>query len=82
MSYRLAAAHYGVAASTAIRWHDRERTEGHGEPKRPGGDRRSDRIESQAATILGLIEAKPDMTLAEIQAALEERGIGVAVSTI
>ncbi|MEA2951887.1 MAG: hypothetical protein QOJ96_1407 [Alphaproteobacteria bacterium] len=31
-----------------------------------GGDRRSARIESLAAEILALVEATPDMTLAEI----------------
>ena len=47
-----------------------------------GGDRRSGRIEAQAEVILGLLESKPDITLAEIEAALAERGVSVSSTSI
>jgi len=47
-----------------------------------GGDRRSGRIEQQEEVILGLLEGKPDITLAEIVAALAERGVSVSSASI
>jgi len=80
MSRRQAAAHFGVSASSAIRWHARRRREGHFRAKALGGDRRSARIEAHAGTIWSLIEAEPDLTLAELQARLDERGVRTSVS--
>ena len=80
MSRRRAATHFGVSASSAIRWHDRRRREGHFQAKALGGDRRSARIEAHAGTILSLIAAEPDLTLAELQARLGERGVRTSVS--
>jgi transposase len=80
MSRRQAAARFGVSASSAIRWDDRRRREGHFRAKALGGDRRSARIEAHAGTIWSLIEAEPDLTLAELQARLGERGVRTSVS--
>lgn len=82
MSCRQAAQRFGVSAASAIRWRAREREQGHARPKALGGDRRSARIEAQAGVILALVAEKPDMTLHEIRAALAERGVSVAVSTL
>ena len=82
MSCRQAAARFGVSASSAIRWHELERTQGDVRPKRQGGDRRSERIEAHAETILGLVEAIPDMTLAELKAALAEIGAAFGIGTL
>jgi transposase len=82
MSCRQAAAHFGVSASSAIRWHERERTDGQAAPKRQGGDRRSARIEAHAATILNLVEATPDMTLGEIRTALVRQGASFGIATL
>lgn len=82
MSCRRAAAHFGVSAASAIRWREREREQGHAEPMRQGGDRRSERIEAQAETILGLVKATPDMTLAEMRSALAARGLGFGIATL
>jgi transposase len=82
MSCRQAAGRFGVAASSAIRWNDRRRREGHFRPKPAGGDRRSGRIETHAELILSLVEEKPDMILAELQSRLAEKGIGAALSTL
>jgi transposase len=82
LSCRRAAERFGVSASSAIRWHDRRRKGGDCGPKPLGGDRRSGRIEAYAALILSLIDQKPDMTLAELQARLAEKRIGAGIGTL
>jgi len=82
MSCRQAAARFGVGASSAIRWRAMERAHGNARPKALGGDRRSGRIEAHAATILGMIDETPDLTLHEIRSALAERGVVVGISTL
>jgi transposase len=82
MSCRQAATHFGVSASSAIRWRSLVREQGDVRPKPRGGDRRSDRIEAHAATILGLVEATPDMTLAEIRMALSAKGPAFGIGTL
>jgi transposase len=79
-SCRQAAARFGVSASSAIRWHARLRLVGDASPKPQGGDRRSARIEAHAGTILGALESKPDITLADLRDALAGQGIGVSVA--
>ena len=66
MSCRGAAVRFGVAPSTAIGLVNHWQSTGACEARVQGGDRRSTRIEDRAAEILGLVEAAPDMTLAEI----------------
>lgn len=44
MSCRAAAERFGVAPSTALRWHDQRRRQGHCAPKPQGGDTRSRRL--------------------------------------
>jgi transposase len=46
------------------------------------GDRRSALIEAHAALILGLIEQRSDITLAEIQAELAKVGVPAGIGTI
>ena len=46
------------------------------------GDRRSAQIEANAALILGLIDKKPDMALAEIWAELAKDGVAAGITTI
>jgi transposase len=82
-SRRSAAKAFGVSAATAIRWVDQWRRSGSIAPKPRGGDNRSYRIEAHAEAILALIEATPDITLAELTEHLEEtHGVVVAQSTI
>ena len=71
MSRRAAADRFGVAASAAIKWHELWRRTGSVEPRPQGGDKRSDRIEALAETILALVAEAPDITLAEIAERLE-----------
>lgn len=66
MSRRGAADRFGVAPSTAIDLIRDWQSTGSCEARMQGGDRRSARIEAHAAEILALVEATPDMTLAEI----------------
>ena len=81
-SCRQAAIRFGVSASSAIRWWQMERTTGSVAPGPLGGDRRSGRIEAEAPLILGLYEARPDITLMELRAALAERGHAFGLTTL
>ncbi|GEL44313.1 hypothetical protein MEX01_49040 [Methylorubrum extorquens] len=47
-----------------------------------GGDQRSHRIEAQADLILSLYEAQPGTYLHKLRAALAERGVYVAQSSL
>jgi transposase len=82
LSCRQAAQRFGVSASSAIRWRALERSRGDARPQAQGGDRRSGRIEAQAASILALVEKQPDITLHELRAALAERGVTVGIATL
>jgi transposase len=82
MSCRRAAARFGVAPSTAIRWHARARETGSPAPKPQGGDKHSHRIEAHAGFILGLWEERRDITLVEVQHQLAERGTPVGIGTV
>ena len=83
MTCRAAAARFGIAASTAIKWTRRWRDTGTSTPRPQGGDKRSERIETHADAILGLIAERVDITLAEIAAHLERtHGERFAPSTI
>lgn len=82
MSCRAAAIRFGVSASSAIRWRQLAVRQGNTAPKPRGGDRNSGRIEAHAKFILGLVAEQGDMTLAEIQTRLGERGTPVGIGTV
>jgi transposase len=72
-----------VSVSSAIRWVAEWRASGRTAPRTQGGDRRSGRIEAEAAYLLERVTETPDVTLAELREALwRERGLRVAVSTL
>ena len=52
LSCRQAAERFGVSASSAIRWLDRLKQQGDIAAKKQGGDRKSGRIEAEAAFLL------------------------------
>lgn len=81
-SRRQAAARFGVGVSSAIRWVRTWRDQGDVRAKPQGGDRRSRRIEAQAAFLLDQIEQTPDVTLAELQAKLRARGLSVGIGSL
>ena len=80
MSCRAAAARFGVAPSTAIRRQAQRRTTGEVAPKPQGGDMRSRRVEQRADDILGIWEARKDISLVELRLALAEMGLAVSVA--
>ncbi len=83
ISCRCAAARFGVAPSTAIKWLQQWRRTGSVQPRQRGGDKRSHRLEAHAAAILALIDETPDITLAEIVVHLQEQhALIVAPSTV
>jgi transposase len=81
-SIRQAALRYEVSPSTAVKLMRRVRETGSAAPARYGGHRRPV-LDPHADLLRALVEAKPGITLADLQAALAERGIQVAaLSTI
>ena len=82
LSCRQAAEHFGVSAASAIRWRGRLKEAGDIVPKRQGGDRRSQRIETYSQLILDAVAVKPDITLAELRDLLKRRGISAGIASL
>jgi transposase len=80
-SAQTAAARFDVSVSSALRWAQRWRAEGHARPRAMGGDRRS-RLGEHGAKVLQLVAQQPDLTLQEIRSALAASGITVGLSTV
>jgi transposase len=82
MSARQAAAHFGIGAATAIVWVRRARDEGETAARRQGQPKGS-KLDGQADFLLGLIAAKPDITLREMQQRLrDEGGLPAGIGTL
>jgi transposase len=82
LSCRQAAARFKISASSAIRWVAQQNAVGSFAPRPQGGDRKSGRIEAEAAFILGRVAETPDITLAELQTLLSARGLDVGIGTL
>jgi transposase len=83
LSRRAAAERFGVSIASAVRWMEAWRRTGEVAAQRQGGDRRSERIEAYAPTILGALKAKVDTTLDELVALLARKhGERFARSTV
>ena len=80
-SARSAATRFDVSVSSAVRWAQRWRVEGHARPRAMGGNRRS-RLSGHRAKVLQLVAQHPDLTLQEIRSALAASGITVGLSTV
>jgi transposase len=81
-SARAAATRFEISISSATRWAQRWRTQGHARPRAMGGDRRS-RLSEHGAKVLQLVARQPDLTLREIRSALAAScGITVGLSTV
>src|SRR3954462_250261 len=81
-SARAAATRFDVSVSSATRWAQRWRAEGHARPRAMGGDRRC-RLREHSAKVLQLVARQPDLTLQEIRSALAvSGGITVGLSTV
>jgi transposase len=76
-SVRAMAGRFGVSISTAIRWAQRLRAEGHAQARAMGGDHRS-RLAEHRTAVLELVAQQPDLTLQEMRGALAA-GLGVTV---
>jgi transposase len=80
-SARAAAQRFGIGVATAIVWVRRAR-EGERGARKQGKPRRS-KLDPHRDYLLGLIEAEPDITIAEMQARLlSEAGASASVGTI
>ena len=73
-THREAAARFGVSAASVSRWRALEREHGDIRPGPLGGDRRSGRIEAQAALVLRLLDEMRDATITELRSALGTHG--------
>jgi transposase len=81
-SHRQAAARFGVSAASVSRWRSLLRVQGDTRPGPLGGDRRSGRIEAQAALIKRLVIDVPDATVEELRRSLSERGHSFGYGTL
>ncbi len=80
-SARAAAERFGIGVATAIVWVRRAR-EGERTARRQGQPKRS-KLDAHSDYLLALIEAEPDITIAEMQERLRgEAGISASVGTI
>ena len=80
-SARQAAERFGVGIATAIVWTRRAR-EGERSARKQGQPKRS-KLDAHRTFLLGLVEAEPDVTIAEMQERLRsEAGIEASVGTI
>ena len=83
LSRRAAAERFGISIASAVRWMDAWRRTGEVAAQRQGGDRRSERIEAYAPTILGALKAKVDTTLDElVELLVRKHGERFARSTV
>ena len=73
-SARAAGRVFGVSASTAVKWVQQWRRTGRVSAKPMGGYKRSP-LDAHAELLLGLVGERPDMTVEEIRAWLQARGI-------
>ena len=80
-SARQAASRFGIGIATAIVWVRRAR-EGERSARKQGQPPRS-KLDPHRDFLLGLVEAEPDITLAEMQQRLlSEAGVAASLSTI
>ena len=83
MSRNAAAARFGIAVATAVRWVRAWHETGATRAKPKGGDLRSHRIEAYRAVIFAAIKAQVDITLVELSELLAQQyGACFAPSTI
>lgn len=82
LTHRQAGERFGVSAASVSRWRRLERDQGDARPGPLGGDRRSQALERHGATILAIIASQRDVTLAEIRAALDAKGVRTSIAAL
>ena len=80
-SCRSAALRFGVAPSSAIKWVQRWRRRGDVSPGSSRGRQRSP-LHRHRTWLLALVASVPDVTLAEVQSRLAERGLRAGLSAL
>ncbi len=81
ISARQAAARFGIGVATAIVWVRRARETGERTARRQGQPKRS-KLDPHRELLLGLVEARPDITIAEMQEHLRQAGVKASTGTI
>lgn len=82
LSARGAAARFGIGVATAVVWVRRARETGDRRAK-PRGQPKGSKLDAHREAILGWIDEKDDITIAEIREKLVvERGMGAGVGTV
>ena len=82
LSRRQAAEHFGLSASSAIRWDALRRAGGDARPKPQGGDRLSHRTEAHADLIHAALAEVSDITLPELKLRVARHGAQVSVAAL
>jgi transposase len=79
---RRAASRFGIGIATAIRWVRQARESGNRAPLRQGQPRRG-KLDAHRDYILGLVAARPDITISEMLECLAmERGVRAGRATL
>ncbi len=81
MTFVEAAETFNVAVASIVRWRRLERDQGHARP-RTQARLRGWRIDAERSTILGLLEADPELPINALRAALRERGLAFGYGTV
>jgi transposase len=81
MSRRGAAARFGVAIRTAVRWVAEFRSSGRLEPAKMGNPT-PPKLSAHRATVLAMLSERPDYTIEGLRHDLAEQGIVVGYSSI
>ncbi len=80
-SCRSVAARFGVAVSSAVKWHQRYRATGSVEPGKMGGHRKRI-LDPHRSFIVERIDQKPHLTLHGLKEELAARGVKVSHDTV
>jgi putative transposase len=81
MSRRAAAARFGIAIRTAVRWVGSYRSKGRLEPEKMGNPS-PPKLMAHRATVLALLEERPDYTIEGLRHDLAEKGIVIGYGSI
>ena len=79
---REAAARFGVAVSTVVKWSGRQRATGSVAPKKVGGHRKPVLRDKARIFIVNRIAEKPDLTIRALQGELMRQGVKISHDTV